>query len=161
MGSEMCIRDRTKLGNLLFCLTVEGIHEKNFMDMEIERPLSEEGNSFTAISPVRREREEEQHSVTVFDSPLCAIPSPYRRNNMISTPCLNTNINKNFSSIRHGMHNKLNTIRDFSFDTTLGVPSKIDDNWAVMYIDDLSIGEVIDQNTAISCLLYTSDAADE
>ena len=56
------------------------------------------------------------------------------------------------------MYDKRNVIRDVSFNTTLGIESREFEEWITMYIDDLSVGEVLDLNTAMThfCLLYTS-----
>ena len=116
-----------KLGNVLFCLTAEGIHEE-----KINRPIP------PTLSP------------SIPQSPLQAIPEQYRRTNLTSTPCLSDSINANFATISGGTRNKKNVIRDIALDDTVGLEPRLRADWAVMYIDDLSIGEVHDMNTSVS-----------
>ena len=91
----------TKLGNVLFCLTVEGIHE----DWTLRNGPSTE---LAVLSPVRHRREEGtvEEVERQQESPLAAIPTPYRRNPLISTPCTNMSINSNFKCLRNSMFNK-------------------------------------------------------
>ena len=96
----------TKLGNVLFCLTVEGIHEK-WNNNQIERP----------ISPIA----ENTRVQLEIDSPLAALPAEHRRQDITSTPCLNETINRNFSVLNCGITNKLNCISEDSFETTMGL----------------------------------------
>ena len=125
----------TKLGNVLFCLTVEGIHE--------EWP----GITYEPESQIQLPQ---SVPVSVPLSPMAAIPDRHRRQNMTSTPCLNDTININFRSKRHGMFNKMNCIRDDIFDESLGLDAEERNEWAIMYIDDLSVGEVLDLGIATS-----------
>ena len=98
------------------------------------------------ISPIRNEREHDNN----YNSPMSAVPYVHRRVDICSTPCLNSTININFSNERHSMHNKKNCIRDDNFNDTLGLPAKDKNIWTTMYIDDLSVGEVLDLDTAVS-----------
>ena len=83
-------------------------------------------------------------------SPLQAVPEQYRNLQLTSTPCVNDSINSNFASTSCGMRNKKRVIRDEEHDKKIGLEPKERNSWAVMYIDDLSIGEVHDMDTAVS-----------
>ena len=84
-----------------------------------------------------------------FDSPLTAVPERHKREIISSTPCLSQQINKNFSEERVGMRNKINIVRDEELEETLGLEAEDRKDWALMYIDDLSIGEVHDLDIAV------------
>ena len=130
----------TKLGNLLFCLTVEGIHES------WNETLPEE------LSPIREIRQEEEMGEAEEQdesSAQLAIPEEHRRSDLSSTPCLNSELNSNLFNASQGTRNKINVIRDTVHDKSIGLPSRDRGVWTLMYVDDLNIGEVQDISTAI------------
>ena len=93
----------TKLGNLLFCLTVEDIEEEK-ESLEIMPDVNEEDD--------QNNQEDNHEAALYFDSPLRAVPDQYRRGLVASTPCLTDSINQNFYACNQGMKNKINIIRD-------------------------------------------------
>ena len=77
-----------------------------------------------------------------------AVPEQYLNPNISSSTCLNDEMNRNFLYQCQGMRNKQGIIRDSILEESLHIPGRTLPNWSIMYVDDLSIGEVNDIKTA-------------
>ena len=132
----------TKLGNILFCLTVENIE------------IAGDGLAFGAVgvdgSADVGSQEDQRcviprgyHSSMDVMSPLpSAVPEEYRGTACTSTPCLNDSLNKNIFRSAQGTRNKKNVIREEVHERSIGILGEERNKWSLMYIDDLTIGEI-------------------
>ena len=84
-------------------------------------------------------RTEENESYTLQES---AVPQQYERMSLNCTPDLSSVLNANFFTCSQGTRNKKNVLRDSIFEDSVSIPGREMDNWTLMYIDDLNIGEV-------------------
>ena len=114
----------TKLGNLLFCITIDDI--------------AEPANS----------REQKAVTITPPNSPDNAIPY-HHRPSVTSTPKAGTTLDDSFEPNPHGVRRKINVIND-----TLPFPAshknQTGDTWEIGYIDDLNIGESLNIEDGIN-----------
>ena len=117
----------TKLGNLLFCVTLESLDngERDLNDtdeLEVPRNVSVAGG-------VQVEEEES------------AIPEEYQRQ-MNITEDLSDQLNENLRRKNNGMFDKNNVIRDTILEHSVPLQGRDLSNWTLTYIDDMNIGEV-------------------
>ena len=125
----------TKLGNFLFCCTLEYMNEQellNLSDQIYDTTLGTLPPSPTPTSP---------------NSPENAIPPEYARA-AFSTPNLNEEINSNFFKTTSGTRNKRNIIRDSILEDSYNIQGRQLNSWSLMYVDDLNVGEVHALETA-------------
>ena len=73
---------------------------------------------------------------------VSAVPDQYQRPELLATPQLNQEINRNFYLTSMGTHNKRNVLRDTVYEDSIVLPGRNLNNWQLSYIDDLNIGEV-------------------
>ena len=123
----------TKLGNFLFCATLD----------EIDVWTTSNDANHEQISEIVEENLGLEEGV----EELSAVPAEYDRE-AISTPGTNTLINENFFTTNSGTRNKRHILRDTILEESYGIEGRKMDNWTLMYIDDLNIGEVHALETA-------------
>ena len=109
----------TKLGNFLFCATVE--------DVDGDADYSYQPN----VTDNRSETDREDDEV--------AIPVEYRSRREPTINCTMDRINFNLHETASGMRNKKNVIRDSILEESLHLQASQSSNWSMIYIDDLSI----------------------
>ena len=119
----------TKLGNVLFCLAIDDIiHEKT------QAPTP------TLPTPIRG-----------LDSPETAIPEQYLPT-AISTPVMEEEQDSFIQNVNpYGIRRKLNVINDTVLEPELDQSTyQKAYTWAIGYVDDINVGEVIDLSDAVS-----------
>ena len=94
------------------------------------------------------EEEERNELPTVQENPESAIPDEYNHERLNSTG-LNCEINRNFYECSSGTRNKRNILRDTVIEDSFNIVGRDLNTWSLMYIDDLNIGEVHAQETAV------------
>ena len=114
------------MGNILFCITLDGI-EKTQLEEENQTPIYQD--------------------LSITEEEISAIPEEYDVE-ALSTPGTNTLINENFYTGSAGTRNKKHIIRDTILCDSFQLEGRNLNNWTLMYIDDLNIGEVLPLETA-------------
>ena len=102
----------TKLGNFLFCTTLDNIEDQK------DDTIREE--------ETRAEVEEDYLS----DENVSAVPDHYNRNDL-TLPGLNTLISANFYEESAGTRNKKNVVRDTVLEESYGLDGRVLKNWTL------------------------------
>ena len=123
----------TKLGNFLFCVTLETLDTQSEPTADLDS-LSLFNLDATPVQPNIHEMND---SISTIDE---AVPQEYRRGEISLN--LTSEINENIKSRYSGLRNKKNVLRDTVFEDSVKLHGRDLNNWSLMYIDDLNIGEV-------------------